>query len=432
MTKPIADEILYVDVTLTWASDSQTGVQRVLRQIVSSWYALNRNVYLIYFQNGEYSVLPKSALETFDSLYSLRVPRSHTPRRFFFKLFLKPYLKAKLILPQPMIEALLQSRIMKTGRKTLKQLWIPENSVILDPTNANILLLDFVFDLNQIKYLKEIVNSYATKLTYFNVDCNPIVAPGYYPDDLCKVFKEFVDLAHYANKIWSISRSAQEDLKLISKNLQNEVTFEFKWLPPFDFPNCNHTEFKKTKFPNNPYVLMVSSFVPNKNHLGFLDSLLQLKAKGVVIPKIYLVGGVSWLVEGLEAKISEALKSGIQIEKLQNIDDCCLGKLYESSMFTVLPSFIEGFGLPIVESLSFGKPVLTSKATSTGELLALPGTIGYSLEGEPSLTATLEKLLTDNELLERLMEDAEKNRNNLGTWAEYADALYDFTMKKDK
>lgn len=427
---PINSETLYVDVTLTWASDSQTGVQRVVRQIVSKWNALHKNINLIYFQNGEYSVLPKSALENFDSLYSHRVPKSQTPRKFFFKLFSKLYLKAKPMLPQRFAKTLLQNRVIQAGRESLKQIWIPENSVALDPTNANILLLDFVFDVKQIEYLKEVVNSNATKLTYFNFDCNPIIDPRYYPDELCKIFNEYVTLANYAHKFWSISKNAQEDLKIISKKLQNEFTFEFKWLPPFKFPICNHAEYKTTKLQSNVYLLMVASFVPNKNHLGFLDSLLQLKAKGVVIPKIYLVGGMSWLVEGLEAKISEALKSGIQIEKLQNIDDCCLGKLYESSMFTVLPSFIEGFGLPIVESLSFGKPVLTSKATSMGELLALPGTIGFNLEGEPNLTNTLQDLLTNHELLERLLEEAELNRNNLGTWAEYAAALYDFAMKE--
>jgi glycosyltransferase involved in cell wall biosynthesis len=428
---PIDDETLYVDVTLTWASDSQTGAQRVVRQIVSSWSALNKNIDLIYFQNGKYWILPPSGLENFESIYSYRVANSQVPHRFFFKIFLKTYQKAKLILPQRMLYALLQLRIVKTGGKTLKQIWIPENSVILDPTNANILLLDFVFDVKQIEYLKKIVKNHATKLTYFNFDCNPIVAAQHYPDELCKIFNEYVTLANYAEKFWSISSSAQEDLKLISRNVQHEVIFEFKWLPPFKFPICNHTEFTTAKLSNNPYLLMVASFVPNKNHLGFLDSLLQLRAKGVVIPKIFLVGGMSWLVEGLDAKISEALKSGIQIKKLQNIDDCCLGKLYESSLFLVLPSFIEGFGLPIVESLSFGKPVLTSKATSTGELLALPGTIGFSLEGEPNLTTTLEDLLTNNELLERLEEEAVSNRNNLGTWSEYAAALYDFAMKQE-
>ena len=88
--------------------------------------------------------------------------------------------------------------------------------------------------------------------------------------------------------------------------------------------------------------------------------------------------------------------------------------------------------MPIIESLSFGKPVVTANVTSMGELLSLPGTIGFSHTAHPNLAETLEHLLTGSELLKALTEEAFKNKDNLGTWQEYAIALYNFVMEQDK
>ena len=66
-----------------------------------------------------------------------------------------------------------------------------------------------------------------------------------------------------------------------------------------------------------------------------------------------------------------------------------------------------------------------------GELLVLPGTIGFSHNQSPNLVAILEKMISGNELLEKLTAEAIANRDNLGTWQEYADELYDFVMRKE-
>jgi hypothetical protein len=66
-----------------------------------------------------------------------------------------------------------------------------------------------------------------------------------------------------------------------------------------------------------------------------------------------------------------------------------------------------------------------------GELLTLPGTVGFSHHGEPSLAMTLEKVLSNQDFLQTLTAEAEGNRNNLGTWQEYATALYDFVVKME-
>ena len=381
------DRVLYVDVTHTWSSDLQTGIQRVVRQIVDSWYSMNTNIALIIFHEGEYKVLPPSTLANFKDLYSERIPRFYYLHNYIFEHLLPFYLKLKKLMPHRAVQSLLKEPVVQILRNSVKKAWIPKNTTRLNPNKADILLLELVFQPNQIAYLKEISRDYGANLTYFSYDCNPLIAPHYWPPDVSGDFSNYVTLVNSSKQVWSISKTAQEDIKRYSKVDQS------------------------------------------KNHLGFLEALKLLKAKGISIPKIYLVGGGSWIGREIDSKVRELNQIGIQVKKYEAIRNCCLGKLYANCSFSILPSFVEGFGLPIVESLSFGKPVVTSTSMSMGELLVLPGTIGFSHTQVPSLITILERVLSDNDLLETLTSEAVENLNNLGTWQDYAAKLYEFVSR---
>ena len=423
------DRVLYVDVTHTWSSDLQTGIQRVVRQIVDSWYSMNTNIALIIFHEGEYKVLPPSTLANFKDLYSERIPRFYYLHNYIFEHLLPFYLKLKKLMPHRAVQSLLKEPVVQILRNSVNKAWIPKNTTRLNPNKADILLLELVFQPNQIAYLKEISRDYGANLTYFSYDCNPLIAPHYWPPDVSGDFSNYVTLVNSSKQVWSISKTAQEDIKRYSKVDQSKVSFEYKWLPPFKFPDCDHREIYIQELEKENYILMVASYVPSKNHLGFLEALKLLKAKGISIPTIYLVGGGSWIGREIDSKVRELNQIGIQVKKYEAIRNCCLGKLYANCSFSILPSFVEGFGLPIVESLSFGKPVVTSTSMSMGELLVLPGTIGFSHTQVPSLITILERVLSDNDLLETLTSEAVENLNNLGTWQDYAAKLYEFVSR---
>jgi glycosyltransferase involved in cell wall biosynthesis len=426
-------EILYVDVSQTWDSTLQTGAQRVVKQVVSNLYKSKANFELINFENEEYRILPRTLLENFESIDDADLQRTEAIRRNIFKFALMIYLKLKNYLPSYILMKLLSSRFGLAAKKSLNQKMVPIEFARLDPTNANILLLDFIFNVKQIDYLISIAKSHETNFTLFCYDCNPITSPSYFNNELITVFKQYLKLANYCQKIWSISETSQNDIKSLAKIDPNMISLNYRWLAPFQFPKCQHKNSLINRLKNENYLLMVSTFSQPKNHLGLFVALQTLKARGVTVPQVYLVGGASdGIEEIINAKISELAQSGIQVKKIENLQDCCLGRLYENCLFTIFPSFVEGFGLPIIESLSFGKPVVTANVTSMGELLSLPGTIGFSHTAHPNLAETLEHLLTGSELLKALTEEAFKNKDNLGTWQEYAIALYNFVMEQDK
>lgn len=88
----------------------------------------------------------------------------------------------------------------------------------------------------------------------------------------------------------------------------------------------------------------------------------------------------------------------------------------------MFPSLHEGFGLPVVESLAHGTPVITSDFGSTAQSGAAGGTVLVDPRDDDALTGAMRTLLTDDDVLARLR--AEIARRPERTWQDYADELW--------
>lgn len=120
---------------------------------------------------------------------------------------------------------------------------------------------------------------------------------------------------------------------------------------------------------NESYVLFVSTIEVRKNHKLIYEMYLKLLEEGVKdLPKVYFVGRRGWLVESLLDKLDNDPRIKDKILILNNISDFELVQLYKNCKFTLFPSFIEGYGLPIAESLSFGKYCISSNRGSMPEV----------------------------------------------------------------
>lgn len=120
---------------------------------------------------------------------------------------------------------------------------------------------------------------------------------------------------------------------------------------------------------NESYVLFVSTIEVRKNHKLIYEMYLKLLEEGVKdLPKVYFVGRRGWLVESLLDKLDNDPRIKDKILILNNISDSELVQLYKNCKFTLFPSFIEGYGLPIAESLSFGKYCISSNRGSMPEV----------------------------------------------------------------
>lgn len=121
--------------------------------------------------------------------------------------------------------------------------------------------------------------------------------------------------------------------------------------------------------PVNSYVLIVSTIEARKNHLLLFRVWRRLldEQRSDQVPTLVIAGRIGWLVTDLMQQLRNAAYLGGKIVVIEDPSDAELQQLYAGCLFTLFPSFYEGWGLPVTESLAFGRPCVISNSTSLPE-----------------------------------------------------------------
>lgn len=112
-----------------------------------------------------------------------------------------------------------------------------------------------------------------------------------------------------------------------------------------------------------PYLLFVSTIEPRKNHTALLRLWRRFlnTMDAAEVPDLVFAGKVGWLAHDVVAQAENADWFAGKLRLIEGPDDATLAALYRGCLFTVYPSLYEGWGLPVTESLSFGKPVAAAR-----------------------------------------------------------------------
>ena len=119
--------------------------------------------------------------------------------------------------------------------------------------------------------------------------------------------------------------------------------------------------------------------------------------------------------------ITRLRKAGYPLRWMRHVADQTLRQAYERCAFTVFPSLTEGFGLPILESLWFGRPCICGANGALGEISSGGGCLAVDQTSAAALAAALEHLLADHALYRRLCDEA--GARLFDTWEGLADRL---------
>jgi glycosyltransferase involved in cell wall biosynthesis len=111
----------------------------------------------------------------------------------------------------------------------------------------------------------------------------------------------------------------------------------------------------------------VSTIERRKNHEVLYRAWVRLREAGITPPRLVCVGMRGWGVTDLMHDLQLDPRVQGDIILLDHVDDSELAWLYRHCAFTVFPSLYEGWGLPLVESLAWGKFCLASQAASLPE-----------------------------------------------------------------
>jgi glycosyltransferase involved in cell wall biosynthesis len=174
---------------------------------------------------------------------------------------------------------------------------------------------------------------------------------------------------------------------------------------------------------------VVSSHEPRKNHLAVLHAAELLWREGLAF-RLCFVGGRAWGSDDFGRRVAELSGAGRPIDVFSGVDDEFLAAAYELSRFSVFPSFNEGFGLPVGESLALGTPVITANYGSMAEIAAGGGALTVDPRDDHEIADAMRRLLTDDGLLEQLEKEARQRPSR--TWDDYARETWSVLVGDDR
>jgi glycosyltransferase involved in cell wall biosynthesis len=125
--------------------------------------------------------------------------------------------------------------------------------------------------------------------------------------------------------------------------------------------------FTKGELSDN-FILFVGTIELKKNHQLMYYVYKLARSQGIELPKLVIAGRRGWMTEATFELMTKDPEVSDQFIFLLDRDDEELSWLYNNCLFTVLPSFYEGWGIPIAESIARGVPCLCSNTSSMTEI----------------------------------------------------------------
>jgi len=167
-----------------------------------------------------------------------------------------------------------------------------------------------------------------------------------------------------ADKIIAPSEATKKDLIKYYKIDENKINVIYHGVRKnYQLPTTNYQL-------QAPYILFVGQIQPRKNLIRLIEAFEFIKEKNKKYPnlKLAIAGGGGWMANKTyeKARKSKFSKDIIFVGKVSNRH---LAELYQNALVFVMPSLYEGFGLPVLEAMSYGVPCAVSDNSSLAEIV---------------------------------------------------------------
>ncbi|MBN1178973.1 MAG: glycosyltransferase family 4 protein [Anaerolineae bacterium] len=246
----------------------------------------------------------------------------------------------------------------------------------------------------------------------------------YYPQFLTAESQRY-----YAGQIeWAVRRAAhiladseatrQDLVRLLSVPAERVTTVHLAADPTFGRADAARLRQTLAQYDLTPgYILFVGTLEPRKNVPGLLAAYHILRDRGEVTAPLVAVGGRGWLYEETFETV-ETLNLAAHVRFLHDVPNADLPALYTGAALLTTPSFYEGFGLPALEAMACGTPVVISNRGSLPEIVGGAG-VEVDPEEPEAIAAGIAAVLGDPDLRARLVQ-AGSARAAQFTWQETA------------
>lgn len=241
-------------------------------------------------------------------------------------------------------------------------------------------------------------------------------------DMVHEIFAEQMDPAGLTAKVKRRAVDASDLIICISENTKKDVLERYAISDDRVKVVYHAAEIDKTMaygsepVPDRPYILYVGS--RNSSYKNF-ECLLRAFAKVMSTQPHVCLCVVGGELNQRERALADELKITSAIEMYSNVDDCHLAKLYRCSVAFVYPSRYEGFGIPLLEAMACGAPVVASNASCFPEIVGDAGLL-FDPHGVTDLADILLQLLDSPSERDRLIAKG-YSRASLFSWEQTAE-----------
>ena len=236
----------------------------------------------------------------------------------------------------------------------------------------------------------------------------------YYPDEFLK--KDLYKLRNWtkytvlkAKKIIAVSQSTKNDLIKIYKISPQKIKVIYNGFNQYKGIKASALKEKKLQ---KPYILYIGTLQPRKNLINLIQAFYKFNQ---IYPqfKLIIAGKKGWLYQKIFEEV-ENLGIEDKVFFTDYVTDHQLVYLYQNAFCLVMPSFYEGFGLPVLEAMNFRCPVIASFSSSLPEVGG-DACLYFNPQDVNNLTEKLMKLKSDILLRKKLINKG-RERIKLFSW----------------
>jgi glycosyltransferase involved in cell wall biosynthesis len=239
----------------------------------------------------------------------------------------------------------------------------------------------------------------------------------YKPIDRKIYFKKVKYACHSADKIIAISRQTKHDIETFFHVPPEKVELIYQPVSPVFYEKQNVTELLEKYHLPKEFILSVGTLEPRKNQLALLQAL---QSKEIQIRVVFVGKQTSSYMTEIKRFLEENEMES-QVQFLSNIPESDLAALYQTAVLSVYISVFEGFGLPVIESMACGCPVVTSSVSVLPETAGDAAVLCNPAKVEEIAQKVL--LLLENDDFRNEMIKKGKQRANLFHPENYAQKL---------
>ena len=373
---------LVADVTDTARSGFTTGTHQVARETLSRWWA-NHEIVLVTLDGASNRFLTASAEE------------------------------AERVVLQPVTVG-------------------PREFIV--PFRATLLLPEIVGDDERATRLRTIARFSGGRSVAIGFDCIPVTTAETAAPGMPGAFSRYLSTLARFDAVVPISEAAGQEYRGWRRMLSGAGLSgpQISVLPlPFNAQPEERPAATATRtelgLDGVPIVLSVGSHEPRKNHLNLLHAA-ELNWRDGRDFALVLVGGNSWQTQQFDEFVSSLRRRGRRIVILSGVSDDVVWDLYSLARFSVFCSINEGFGLPVVESLAYGTPVITSNFGSMRDLGEGRGALLVDPHDPIAMAERMRLLLDSDEEIRALSAQATDLPSS--SWDDYARQLWELARRK--